>query len=454
LTATSRIEQAIFTSAQTTHCAGYQVVATSPGVVDADRRELAVWGPSHDSLLELGPDAASINFHPLPSGAFCISRTTPAGWEYSGRGGHRVYTHSLIVPPAVLARFANHPLALARAALAGGGMEPRSSFPAALEPLELPGRASAVDQTSLARLVAQVGSHGMATLVQAALDSLCLAVGGRLPPEQLIAGLLDCLPPECRTEFSFSTGLKFSSRRLFRIVPLPADPAERRWLAHQPNVMVLDLAGGPPVAGTIIDGWSRLIERVLSARQTSFLAAQLSKRRDDFTIGDLSALGLQLLEDFDASAFRGADRLPSGSHGKTSGEECRPRSEKGGGPLRAHAAHSRFEKSTAVKAESVTPTAPSECLAPDSPEALEKLELLDDTVFAAIDGQAGSLERLQLLWPAVLADLGGALVADSREQYLRYALSIWEQCVDHDGVRRGDRAVDALEVLCVLFDGA
>ena len=72
------IEQAIFTSAETERAAGYQVVAQSAGVCEADARELAVWGPSHDSMLEFDSDATNINFHPLPSGAYCVSRTAPA----------------------------------------------------------------------------------------------------------------------------------------------------------------------------------------------------------------------------------------------------------------------------------------------------------------------------------------------------------------------------------------
>ena len=83
---------------------------------------------------------------------------------------------------------------------------------------------------------------------------------------------------------------------------------------------------------------------------------------------------------------------------------------------------------------------------------LEKLEALDDAVFDAINGSAPALECLKLLWPATLAGLGETLVADSREQYLRYALSIWEQCVDAQGLRDPLRALRALEVLCVLFD--
>ena len=65
-----RIEQAVFTSARTDRGLGYQIVATSPGVAEAVRRELAIWGPSHDSLLETGGDAVSFNFFPLPGGSF------------------------------------------------------------------------------------------------------------------------------------------------------------------------------------------------------------------------------------------------------------------------------------------------------------------------------------------------------------------------------------------------
>ena len=56
--------------------------------------------------------------------------------------------------------------------------------------------------------------------------------------------------------------------------------------------------------------------------------------------------------------------------------------------------------------------------------------------------------------PEVLGELDDELVADSREQYLRYALSIWKECAEPTGVRNPSRAVQALDVLCVLFDEA
>lgn len=301
-----RIEQAVFTSARTDRGVGYRVVATSPGVGEADRRELAIWGPSHDSLLETGTDAVSFNFFPLPSGSFCISRTTPVGWEYSGRGGVQVYTHCLVVPPEILLQSANHPLALARAAAATGALDVRAEIPSLLETLDLTGTAPTVDQASLAQLVQQVGPWRMAVLVQSALGTACtVAATGQASAEQLIAGLLDCLPLECRTAISFSTGLKYSSRRPFRILPLPSDPATRRWIARQPNVTVLDWAAKKPCGNMLVDNWARFIERVLSKAQIGLLADELSQPRPDLTPNNLPAFGLQLLEDIETASLCG-----------------------------------------------------------------------------------------------------------------------------------------------------
>ena len=112
------IEQAIFTSAQTDRSDGYQLVVASRGIVSEDRRELTVWGPSHDSLLTAGGEASSVGFFRLPSGSYCVSKTVAAGPEYSGRGGQRIYTHYLVVPPEALARFGNNPFAVLYAAIA------------------------------------------------------------------------------------------------------------------------------------------------------------------------------------------------------------------------------------------------------------------------------------------------------------------------------------------------
>jgi hypothetical protein len=448
------VEHAIFASAEQDRAAGYQVVARSPGVCEADARELALWSPTHDSMLD--PDAESFNFHPLPSGAYCISLTAAAGWDGGGQVGQRVATHCLIVPPEVLARFANNPFALMRTALESGALEVLTPPPSVLEPLLLVGSAAAVDSALLAELAVDPGPRPMAVLVQAARNAVCLALAGAHSPAQQIAGLLNCLPPQCRLEFSFATGLKFSPRRPYRLVALSGDPAERLWAANHTNVSILDLSDNDPPRSMSLDGWARLIERILSTGRLSFLAAQLSKRRFELTSDDLPALGLQLLEDLEVAG--GADVSVCPEAGKEADKNACPTGENVCptlAPPRAHAAHRQFEKSAKAAATAEWRTsAPSACLDAGSPEVLDKLETLDDLVYEAINGRTIAIERLHLLWPKLLAELGEDLLVESREQYLRFALSIWEKCTDSNGVRNPARAVQALDVLCLLFGEA
>src|SRR5207237_7908046 len=92
-----RLEQAIFTSIHGHRLDGYQLAARTAGVNDALARELTLWGPAHDSLWDTRRDGRSVNFHPLESGDYCVSSTTLAGAEYSGRSGGRGYTLTFIL---------------------------------------------------------------------------------------------------------------------------------------------------------------------------------------------------------------------------------------------------------------------------------------------------------------------------------------------------------------------
>ena len=80
------------------------------------------------------------------------------------------------------------------------------------------------------------------------------------------------------------------------------------------------------------------------------------------------------------------------------------------------------------------------------------LEHLDDMVYAAMAGDSDALAQVEVLWPLVLDELGPQLVDESREQYLRFALSIWTDFLAQpDGATT--RAAAALDVLLVLFGG-
>jgi len=479
------IEQAVFTSAETDRAAGYQVVATSPGLAEADVRELAVWGPSHDALLESSPNALSLNFHPLPSGNYCVSRTAPAGREYSGRGGARVYTQCLVVPPRTLARFANNPFALSRAALAAGSLRLYDEVPRQLPPLRMAGRAPAVDSTLVARLCADPGPNWLASLVETALTSGTVAVTGGPRVEQLIAGLINCLPPECRLEFSFSTGLKFSSRRPFRVITVSRDSEEQRRVKRLYGVAVLDLSGQLPEEYVPQESWARFIHRVLKLGRPSLLSARLSNPQYKFSSDDLPALGLQLLEELDASCFenspsdepppkeefplekRGIGNLSSGRISDSDGdvpqrasfpaeEEDQPADEAWPSPdalQQAHRAHGRFEKNaSAPTTSSLESTVPSQLLDANNPQTLRKLEHLDDLVYGAVRGKPSAMDDLRVYWPQVQKELGGPLLAESQEQYLRYALAVWSRNAEPGTSSDPAQAVQALEVLSLLFE--
>jgi hypothetical protein len=54
------------------------------------------------------------------------------------------------------------------------------------------------------------------------------------------------------------------------------------------------------------------------------------------------------------------------------------------------------------------------------------------------------------MWPQLVARLGPDKLDESREQYLRHSLSVWETCLEN-GLRDPERAQASLQVLSILF---
>ncbi len=59
------------------------------------------------------------------------------------------------------------------------------------------------------------------------------------------------------------------------------------------------------------------------------------------------------------------------------------------------------------------------------PEIIARLELLDDLMFAAIDGDPAALEAVVQAWQTTIEELGREALEESRRQYLRRAQSVW-----------------------------
>ncbi|HEV3418538.1 MAG TPA: hypothetical protein VG056_17070 [Pirellulales bacterium] len=441
------IEQAVFTSAQTVRSRGYQLVATSPGISPEVARELTTWGPSHGSLSTAGETANSINFHPIADGFWCVSQSIAAGEEYSGRGGARVYTQSFVIAAEEFVRFANNPFALLRAIRNRGLLKVQDSTATPLAPFQLPGRSAAVDEGIAAEFVERWGAERISWLIETMLAADTLLIVGADNRESLLAGMINCLPVECRPELTFSTGLIYSPRRPFRINAIVADEVETRRLARQPGMTLLNLKDDPP-ADFVPSGWAAYLFEALAIDALPLVCAELERSRSGLRLSDLAWLADQLTLRLHTASDETQESAPSPDDrlSRTRGGDC-----KADPPRDRFAGNGKSLQNMAVLPEKRDRVAgPSKTLAAPSHEVLEKLEQLDDLVFDTISGRRPSIDELSRLWPKFAAELPPDLLAESREQYLRYAIKLWESCLA-DAARDPSLAVAALDVLCVLF---
>lgn len=418
------IEQAVFTSALTDRSGGYQLIARSSGVTDAEARELSIWGPSHDSLLDAGPSGASVNFFPLAGGAWCISKTCTAGQEYSGRGGFRIYTQCLVAPGETLERFAFNPFAVLRATLASGALQVFDQPPKLLPPLRLGGRSPAVDPVLLEQVTKELGPARLARLVKAALDRGPLGIVSSARPENVFAALINCLPLEERKAFSFSTGLRYSPQRPFRLITVAADPAEHRSLQRRAEMEILDLSADAGPLGSLL-GWAGEVARYLAAGKFTELAEAIG--------GPLPRPAAPRPKP--APPLQPQSASPP-AKAKTTTVETSPRPAPQT-PVAAARARSPLRRTPVMGAAS-------------DPAELELLGRLDDCVFAALGGQPQAAEELRQLWPVLSRCVSPALLAESREQYVRRVIQTWRSCLEGPGIDT-ERAGCALDVLAELF---
>ena len=236
-----RIPQAIFTSLRGQKLEGYQLAAVSDGIGDELARELNVWGPAHDSLLDETADVPSVNFHSLGEELFCLSLTSSAGAEYSGRAGARIYTQMFVLSREALQRFDNNPWLILRTTLAAGRAGIFDDLPPRLRSLPLIGRAGEAHLGSLEQLSKELDPKLLSSLAAAVLEAQSVALATPLEPRLVVSALFEILSPEDRLKVSFTTGLRHSPRRPFRLFLLPHDPAALRHFHRQPGVSVVNL---------------------------------------------------------------------------------------------------------------------------------------------------------------------------------------------------------------------
>ena len=83
------------------------------------------------------------------------------------------------------------------------------------------------------------------------------------------------------------------------------------------------------------------------------------------------------------------------------------------------------------------------------PDIIARLEMLDDVIFAAIEGDAAAMEKATDAWHAALSDLGPAVVDESRREYLRRAHTVWET-LRHQPYHPPHKLFAAIEIISLL----
>lgn len=209
------VEQAVFTSSKTRRGEGYHVVAESPGVSNEIVTALNRWCPSHASLQSGTHHEQSLSFHPLSVNTVALARTTYGLKEFSNRGGLQVVTIALVLRRDQLAGYGNNCFRLARVARSLGYMRWQPQFPERLAAIELPD-----EEFSEAFLSRDAGPTKPDLVEEAVLELLRLnrrvvviAEGG----SRLTENIVEQLTPEQRLCCFFSTALRWSKQRPYRV---------------------------------------------------------------------------------------------------------------------------------------------------------------------------------------------------------------------------------------------
>ncbi len=445
------IEHAVYASAQTELREGYQIVAASDGIRECDLQEIPAWCPSHDGLTPR--TSQSVSFFPLPGGTHCVTRSRTAPGDYSARGGEHIITHCLVLDRGTLARFANNPFSIVNATVAGGHCDVHAPWPSQLDAFELRGRARPLDRLLLQDVLRTVGPKALSRV----LDTCCRAettgiVAGAVTA-QLMAAVLNCIPVAMRPDILLASALRFSPQWDFHWMGLDEDDfANRRIQAHYGvDVVVVPPNKYQAATAEISDSaenglqhnWARFVAACLETGRLDILDRQV-RTQPHMTLGRLNEVASEFCETAvpSSAATRSTVRIPHGSHQRSAKD-----------PPSGNGSSSGTSTGNPKRAE-VKPVGPAELTHSQCPEVVRELEKLDDTMFSAIRGEPEALALAEALWHQVVRSLGPELVEESREQYLRYAMTVWEESQAEQEQRTPEHAAAALEIITLLSEDA
>lgn len=453
------IQQAIFTSAQTTRLDGYHLVAASNGITPEDSRELAVWCPAHDAMLRDDLAAYSVNFHPVGAGRYCVSRTINGQNEYSGRGGRQVYTHCLLIDALDFVQFANNPFYLLAAATVDANLCWRSSLPSELSEIKLIPAGKPVDLALFKQSQVARTPYLMTAWFQEALDKPRLALTGYGGDESLFAQFFNLTPVNLRPQFSFSTGLRYSPRRPFRFLGLEGNHDEHRRAVRGEGLTLLDLANPPMNGDRLRNAWATWILVALRTNLPASAVKLLSQADPHLDASQLDSLGqrlrLQLLSMEEDETQLAAEMEQEEAVGACATPEPPPTTQRERKYVRSHAPHPSHSRATSsARLVQIAGPLPSTQIGGVSLQEQQRLAQLDELVAGALTGSIESLAQLQNVWPEIAGELSPNLRSDVQERYLAYAVIAWKKLNDRRVNRNPQTAASLLDVLSLIFSSA
>jgi hypothetical protein len=302
-----RVEQAIFTSVRSRMGSGYRLIAASPGLTAAERREITQRSPSHGNLIAPGSAAHGLSSYLLSSGRRAVALSRFAGFEHTARGGQRVHTHVVVLSGGDFRRCQCDPLRIRHALLRTVGDQPLLDPPQTLDQtsLSLNGVRPAKEALTALTQVPPQFAERLSALLAHMLARHCAAVVGGPEPEDVVARLLSAVPLGVREDLSLSWGLKFSASRRFGIVFVGGTSAETQRVIHGQDVVLFDWNAPPAPEPSPHRAWLGFARRYWESGRTGELDRLCARLTNEATDTDLDRIA-GLSEDLER--VRRADR--------------------------------------------------------------------------------------------------------------------------------------------------
>jgi hypothetical protein len=272
-------DQVIFTSVRTPMGEGYRIIAATSGMKPDERQAITQNAPSHDALCNADAQASAMAFYTLPTGRLCVAHSSCAGSEHTGRGGHRVYTISVVFDAAQFSRAAFNPFNVLRAMQQAGLTTPTLKPPPELPKVTLQtaadGAARAMQTYPIASLLdGPTRQYVVSELLSDTKLVVCID-GDYLAAAE---ALLMALPGPMRTKISLAAGLRFSVARSYRLSIVAEDAATEARVSGQPIRLLKRGAPAPPAGRS---EWLSFVDGYLEAGRIGELAARTSRPFQD-----------------------------------------------------------------------------------------------------------------------------------------------------------------------------